>query len=670
MAVLPMKRLQLCALKKNRKAILELLQRRGAVEVQDTGEDEVFTHADMSQARSIFQKNAALANQALDVLARFAPEQKPLLSMLEGRQEMTLEEYTAFQDRQDETLKVAYRLQALDKRVAEQRAEIPRMQAQVEELTPWLGLDVPMRHPGTHATDSFVGALPGEWTLEGIYTELKSRAESVSAVDIEIVSASREQTCLFVTATKSEAQQAEDALREMGFARPAHVTHRVPADKKRLLEERIDKLQAKIDADVAEIHSLAEHRQDLKLLSDFYVMREEKYGVIGKLMQSKRTFVLTGYIAARDVPALESELTAHFDVALDFFDPAPDEDVPVALKNGPLAAPVEGVVASYSLPGRGEVDPTSVMAIFYYVLFGMMLSDAGYGLIMVAACSFVLLKCKNIESGLKKSMQMFLYCGISTTVWGVLFGGFFGDAVGVIASTFFHSDLTFKALWFEPVSEPMRLLVFSFLLGIIHLFVGLGMKFYQLCREGKVKDAVYDVVFWYMLVGGAVVYLLTMEMITNMMGLSFTLSPTVGTVAAVVAGLGALGIIAFSGRDSRNPFKRLLKGLYGVYGVTSYLSDILSYSRLLALGLATGVIATVFNKMGTMLGGGVGGAILFTVVFLIGHTLNIGINLLGAYVHTNRLQFVEFFGKFYEGGGRGFSPFGAHTKYFKFKEEK
>ena len=99
MAVLPMKRLQLCALKKNRKAILELLQRRGAVEVQDTGEDEVFTHADMSQARSIFQKNAALANQALDVLARFAPEQKPLLSMLEGRQEMTLEEYTAFQDR-------------------------------------------------------------------------------------------------------------------------------------------------------------------------------------------------------------------------------------------------------------------------------------------------------------------------------------------------------------------------------------------------------------------------------------------------------------------------------------------------------------------------------------------------------------------------------------------
>lgn len=188
----------------------------------------------------------------------------------------------------------------------------------------------------------------------------------------------------------------------------------------------------------------------------------------------------------------------------------------------------------------------------------------------------------------------------------MLFGGFFGDAVGVIASTFFHSDLTFKALWFEPVSEPMRLLVFSFLLGIIHLFVGLGMKFYQLCREGKVKDAVYDVVFWYMLVGGAVVYLLTMEMITNMMGLSFTLSPTVGTVAAVVAGLGALGIIAFSGRDSRNPFKRLLKGLYGVYGVTSYLSDILSYSRLLALGLATGVIATVFNKMGTMLGGGVG----------------------------------------------------------------
>ena len=104
--------------------------------------------------------------------------------------------------------------------------------------------------------------------------------------------------------------------------------------------------------------------------------------------------------------------------------------------------------------------------------------------------------------------------------------------------------------------------------------------------------------------------------------------------------------------------------------MTGYLSDILSYSRLLALGLATGVIAQVFNKMGSMFGDGALGIILFCAVFLIGHSLNMAINLLGAYVHTNRLQFVEFFGKFYQGGGRKYQPFGFHTKYYQFKEEK
>jgi V/A-type H+-transporting ATPase subunit I len=143
----------------------------------------------------------------------------------------------------------------------------------------------------------------------------------------------------------------------------------------------------------------------------------------------------------------------------------------------------------------------------------------------------------------------------------------------------------------------------------------------------------------------------------------------VGTVAAVLAVIGAVGIVLTGGRSSRSWVKRILKGAYSAYGISSYLSDILSYARLLALGLATGVIATVFNKMGTMLGGGVVGSIIFLVVFLVGHVLNLAINVLGAYVHTNRLTFVEFFGKFYDGGGRKFQPFAVHTKYYKFKEE-
>ena len=268
--------------------------------------------------------------------------------------------------------------------------------------------------------------------------------------------------------------------------------------------------------------------------------------------------------------------------------------------------------------------PCSVMAIFYYVLFGMMLSDACYGLIMVLGCGIVLHKFRHtMESGMKKSLTMFLYSGISTMFWGVMFGGYFGDAVTVIAQTFFHSDFTLEPVWFNPVNNPMLLLVFSLLLGVIHLFTGLGVQFYQLIKQKKWLDAIYDVVFWYLLVGGLIIYMLSTPLVTSMLTLTFMLPAMVGNVGAILAVIGAVGIIATAGRSSRSIGKRLLKGLYGLYGISSWLSDILSYSRLLALGLATGVIASVFNQMGAMAGGGIVGAIFFLVVFVIGHSLNI-----------------------------------------------
>ena len=136
-----------------------------------------------------------------------------------------------------------------------------------------------------------------------------------------------------------------------------------------------------------------------------------------------------------------------------------------------------------------------------------------------------------------------------------------------------------------------------------------------------------------------------------------------------MAASGAVIILFFAGRESKNPIIRMAKGAYGLYGTTGYLSDILSYSRLLALGLATGVIATVFNKIGSMMGDSIIGIIGFILIFIIGHGVNIGINALGAYVHTNRLQFVEFFGKFYTGGGKEFKPFKINTKHYTVKEE-
>lgn len=670
MAVVSMRHLTLYGLKKDRKAILELLQRRGVVEITPCPvEDDRYQPPDVSAGRAVFDKRIHVMSQALAVLEREVDFPSSMFSSLEGRQPITVADYEAFANDRDEVFRIAERLNTLDRQMAEQQADILKCRTQQEMLVPWRQLDIPLSTTGTASTAVLIGSLPQAYTADALLAILAEKLPDTD-VSVEILCAAPEQTCVFLLCLKPDADRVLNVLNDLGFARPA-VTGRQPtAQLIRQLDDRITESEKAIAAARQEITTCKGFRHALQFTIDHYTMRSEKYEMIGRLKQSGRLFVLTGWLPEKCAPALVQDIEAQFDAAVEIEAPAEGEEPPVLLQNGHFSSPVESVVESFGLPAGRERDPTSIMAIFYYVLFGMMLSDAAYGLIMVIVTTLLIKKFPRMEHGMKQSLRMFRYGGISTMVWGVLFGGYFGDAPAVIASTFFGSDFSIPPLWFSPVDEPMRMLMFSFLVGIIHLFTGLGVKLVTDCRTGHVKDAIYDVVFWYLLVGGGIVYLLTIPMFLDMAGLTFRLPSVVGTIAAVCAGIGAVGIVCTAGRDSRSPVKRFLKGLYGLYNITGYLSDILSYSRLLALGLATGVIATVFNQMGSMAGGGIVGAILFIVVFLIGHTLNIGINLLGAYVHTNRLQFVEFFGKFYEGGGKAFHPFSAHTRYYKFKEDQ
>ena len=327
------------------------------------------------------------------------------------------------------------------------------------------------------------------------------------------------------------------------------------------------------------------------------------------------------------------------------------------------------MLSSYGLPHRHEMDPTAIMSFFYVFLFGLMLSDAAYGLIITAVCFFLIKKLPRMSRSLNKAIRMFLYCGVSTLFWGVMFGGYFGDVVTVVAKTFFGQDVTIPALWFVPLNDPMKLLIYSMLFGVIHLFTGLALKGYMLLKDRKVLDFFCDVVLWFMLLIGLLILLIPSDIFASIAQQQFIFPEWLNITGQVLSIAGALGILLMSGRRSKNFGLRLALGAYDLYNITGWLSDVLSYSRLLALGLATGVIASVVNQMGSMLGGGFAGALLFIVAFVVGHTFNMAINILGAYVHTNRLQFVEFFGKFYEGGGRPFHPFQAETKYIDIEEE-
>ena len=670
MAILPMKHISMIGLKKDRRAVLDVLQRCGTVQINDINrKDNAFYKYDVSSEKLLLEKQAAVVQEALEILDRHVPEKKPMLNVLNGKQELSRKRYEKLDGEQEEILETAKHIRELSDTISEYRAGMEKLQVQMDSLVPWSSLDLPLQFRGTKSVAAFIGSLTGEMSREELLASLFDRLPAVDAVHLEIVSSTREQVCIVLLCLRRDAGPVENALRSMGFAYPSASVPTLPIRQMQEWKEKKDRLEKARDTAEEEIRDLSGQRDSLKGMLDCYAIRKEKADVAGRLLQSRHAFFLEGYIPARKADTAAAILNEQFDLLVEYEDPSGDADVPILLENNKFAEPVEGVLRSFSLPGKGEIDPTFLMAIFYYILFGLMLSDAGYGLLMVLGCGFCLRKYKNMEPGMQKTLRMFFFCGISTTFWGAMFGSWFGDVTKIVSTTFFHRTVSVPPLWFEPVNDPMQMLVFSMAVGILHLFTGLGAKMYQSIKAKQYKDAVYDVVFWYLLVGGLVVVLLSSSQFAGMFGLNFVLPSVVGKAAGRIAAMAAVGIILTAGRESRNWFKRILKGLYGLYNVTGYLSDILSYSRLLALGLATGVIATVINQMGAMFGDSVMGAVLFAVVFLIGHALNMAINLLGAYVHTNRLSFVEFFGKFYEGGGKEFTPFAVHTKYFEIKEE-
>ena len=671
MSMLKMQRISVYALLKYCKDILEELQRRGVVEIETVDiEDSVFHRDDTSAFQAQYNGIVNTAREARAILDRYVPQKKGLLSSFKGRERLTRKEYDALADRAPEYLRVAYDILSYQKNIDQNKAEKIKYQQQLDAIQPWLGLDVAMNFSGTAATKAFIGKFAPPKTSTDIAEELAAQIPDVEGIEVEIVHSDENQTCVFVLTAKKYADAVGEALRRIGFEYPSYVSAVTPQKREKEINRHISNRDGRILENENNIKALEKYYSKLAFLEDYYMMKADRYKAYDDIATSNNTFVLTGFIPEPKAEQLKRFLESTYDAEVELED-APD-DAPVVLKNNRFTEPVEGVLSSYSYPDRHEADPTSVMAIFYYLFFGMMFSDAGYGIVMALACGILLMKFKNMEIGLRRSMKMFFWCGVSTTFWGLMFGSFFGDAITVISTTFFNAEPPaipglVVPLWLNPVSDPMKVLMFSFLLGIIHLFTGLGIMAYNNIRNKKYMAVIYDVVSWYLLVGGAILALLSTDMMGDIAG--FTLPGIFLKIGGIMAAVGAVIIILFAGRESSNPFIRLLKGAYGLYGATGYLSDILSYSRLLALGMATGIIAQVFNLVGTILGGGIPGAIVFILVFLIGHTVNIGINALGAYVHTNRLQFVEFFGKFYTGGGRGFDPFRINTKHYTVKED-
>jgi len=658
MAKLSMKKIEIVALMSDRKKIMERLQRREIVEFSDCI-DEALVKLNTSTTVSQFEKHIAIAVQAREIINEFVPVQKSLLSSLNGRREMNKDEFAKFVELRDLQLKECHDIINCKKIITDNKASIIRTQTLKDALSIWMNLDIPMQFHGTKNTKCFIGVIPGKKTIEDILLNIASKNPKLEMLYIDVISSFKEQTCIVVICHNEIAEETNEVIRQMGFILPSDPSKIIPKEKMKSYDEEIIKYNEEIQKNIDIITSYSNKIEELEFFVDYLVLRKDKYIALNKIGLTKNTFIIKGYIPEKYAQKCVTELEERYNVVVSLTDPEETDDVPVLLQNNDFSAPVESITEMYALPGKNDIDPSSVMSFFYYMFFGIMLSDAGYGLIMVIATSFILKKF-SIEGPMKKTLKMFLYSGISTVFWGAMFGSWFGDIVPIVCEQFFHIKPPDMALWFEPIKDPIKFLLAAFGFGIIHLFVGLGVNFTMIWKSGKKLEALLTAVPIYVFVIGAAPLCAAVLV---------AIPAFVTKIGGIMALTGVVLIVLTSGRTSKNVFARFGLGLYGLYGIASgYLSDVLSYSRLLALGLATGSIAGVVNLMGSMPSNLIFKGILLTIVFIIGHPLNMAINLLGAYVHTNRLQFVEFFSKFYEGGGRSFNPLKVNTKFIKFKE--
>lgn len=539
-----------------------------------------------------------------------------------------------------ETLSLRDRLAAL-------RGERERLNSAAQMFTPWLSYDAPLQLERTDTCEVWLGTLPAQTALPDVLDALHD-------CDAGLEEVGRDENGLYVSVVfhKTAEETLSRALTTVGFLRMNPASCGLPvkgtaADLIRGIRSRLSAMEGEEQAARERLRSLASCVPDVETLYDV-----EKTTLLAieqrqKLAATELCVLLEGWVpAARDERVAAALDKLH--CAYDMTEPEEGDEPPVLLKNNGYASNFEWVVSMYSYPKYGTFDPTFIMSIFYFVIFGLMFADVGYGVILVLG-GLLLPLFMPLKKSMKRAFNMFGYCGISSIIMGVLFGGWFGDLpysfMVNMAGTYESMEAAkeaipfFNGLWTNPIDDPMTFLIISIGMGAIHLVAGMAVKFVLLCREGKVVDAIFDIASWWVIFAG--------------IGVLVLVGPLPG---GIIAGVGVLMIVAMGGRAEKNPIMRVFKGVAGLYDVVNYASDLLSYSRILALGLTSAALAQVFNLLATMGGPSVPGVLLFLIVLVIGHVLNIAINVLGAFVHTSRLQYLEFFNKFFTDGGVGFDP--------------
>jgi V/A-type H+/Na+-transporting ATPase subunit I len=662
MSIAKVKKIEVIGLERDRQAMLDLLQRLGTVELSAG-------IVQTAQSRPPEAVELPELEEAINFLSSFEEKKdsfgamfglRPYVYAQEVKQVLGDFDYRGFLARLGE-------LRARQKEAVQQKEKLTR---ELQSISGWRGLNVALDQLGpTRSSRLLLGILRTQ-DYPGV---LQLIAKNNLKAAVLKVSQDRTDSFVFIICLEKDFPGLERVLKETHFS-PVVLPH-YPGTAAKLseeLKERLAVLGKELVSIRASLIRLAQERFKLMVVHDYLYNAARKEQVGRSFASQKFTFLLSGWIGAKYSGALEKELHRDFrEAAIFLSDPAPGADPPVNLENQALVEPFEFITRIYGMPQYNELDPTPFLAPFFFLYVGFCISDAGYGLMVIALCLFAMKKFKMGPTG-KRFFRMFFFCGISTVIMGALTGSWFGNLLDLVGESnpalmpvkHFKDSLVLL----DPLKEPTKLLGIALSLGVVQVWFGNIVAAIGNIKNKRYLDIFFDQV-------SMLVFLFGM----TGLGLSFLRIVSASPWFNYTAAYGSVALVLTQGRSEKGIGSRLFYGGYNLYNAFSgYLSDILSFSRLWALGLVTGVMANTINLISIQFSSilvntiGIGkvpvakmivGGLILIIVFLAGHAVAFMMNILGAFVHPLRLQFVEFFSKFFKSGGRAFKPFRVETKY-------
>lgn len=635
MAIVKMKKLRVVAMADRRDELLKGLLRLGCVEISEPDDklaDPAWSSllkrgtSDLAKIRS----ELADANTALEAIKRYAQTKD---GMFTPRPEVSEEEFLD-PGSSKRAKELCTQIGGMIQDISRLQGEENRLLSREAALRPWMSLDMPLELEGTEHVLFRLGTCPGATDTGALRTAL---AAFDAAAEVYEVNADKQQKYYLLICHRADEETALEILRPYNFSATAFQgVAGTAAENVDMLEKQLAENRAAQEASAASISQKAGDREALRMYVDRLNAEISKDTGAERLLTDGTIIFFEGWAPAENLGELETFLKS-MDCAWEAADPRSEEtpSVPVKLKNNWFTRPLNMVTEMYSLPSYSGVDPNPLMAPFFIFFYGFMMADMGYGLLMMLASWFIMKKAKPNGPTMRHMIPLLGLCGFSTFIMGALTGGFFGDLLPQLAMML-NPNTTFTAMpaLFSPLNDALAVLIGSLAIGLAQIFTGMAISMYRQIKRGEVMAALCNEGAWYL------VFII------------FAVGVLAGQIkAALIVILVLLVLTQGYGK------KGVLGKLMGIFGslynnITGYFSDILSYSRLMALMLAGAVIAQVFNT----LGGITGNVITFFIISMIGNALNFALNLLGCYVHDMRLQCLEYFGRFYEDGGKPFRP--------------